>query len=741
MINPHLSERFDSIRTDHILRLWDRVRIGFNKCFLENTSVLNWECEEVAIPFDALEKVPLFSLLSEGGLPNDCGFLFLAINEIISMYNVFSERIARFCIPMNDTATRHNKAINPRFIVRGYGDAIKIGAVTPLTEECLTWVAECSWDTTTQMFNMDKVSSLLHSMIDLHDQPPLISNPLDFLRQNFVFRDDAILTWDILGADTGACVDHFGNFFANRQDALLAYEIHQLLDLLNVSSGEGDMRRTMMDHFHCLDYEQIRLLLEGCGNVLSVIHDTQSDLFFDSLASFLDDLGGTSNDQVDLDPFHEMGFPALDDNQMRFVRSLNSSEFVELLLYCIYQMASEAYLFSQLPLNVKEPCTFELKQELKFRLGELCNQTTARVVVDSLEVFIQDVLAYYESPLTKAAAATNEPLQTFLQLNNFCDESDPVFAALPKTVTLRNYVSLRQELHQMKLSFLSASDTNPQANADQKTKTTFNTTSQGRCWLWEDKSLAQEHSAGNGIDAIAPHRSNHNLWKLWFEKEIPGEESVCNSLDTENVHMSALNSETTQSKLKSVATTDLFADESSHDHPDHSAVHFYSAKLIQRWWRNVFACTRRNEFTYDVCIDDDNISENHDDLQSLTKTDEINLELIKECNSDYDDDWPSCDPEITVKPSCDVSNLDLSYGSQSDEMQLRQRLNRYSLPQILADQLLALGARSVDDVCMLLSPEFVTEAPIQLWLATLTFLDRKKLCRFVTEFSQNPQNS
>ena len=96
MNSPHLCERFDSVRADHILRVWDRVRSGFDKCFLENKKTLSWECEEVPIPFDTLENAMLFSLLSEGGLPNECGFLFLARNEIVSMYNVFAEKIARF---------------------------------------------------------------------------------------------------------------------------------------------------------------------------------------------------------------------------------------------------------------------------------------------------------------------------------------------------------------------------------------------------------------------------------------------------------------------------------------------------------------------------------------------------------------------------------------------------------------------------------------------------------------------
>jgi hypothetical protein len=686
MMNPHLCEMFDSDRTDHIIRLWDRVRIGFNKCFLENSRALNWECEEVAIPFDALENALLFSRLSEGGLPNSCGFLFLAINEIISMYNVFTERIARFCTRANDIGTGHN-AINPRFIIRGYGDTIKIGAVAPLTKECLNWVAECSWDSRTQTFNTEKLNSLLRDMIDLYDQPALISNPMDFLRQNFVFRDDALQTWNIVDAYTGVRVDHFGNFFANRQDAVLADDIYQLLVLLDLSSGEGAMRRTLMDHFHCLDYEQIRLMLEGSRNVLSVIHDSQSDVFFDTLDSLLDELVCTSDGRVD--PFHEMGFPALDDNQMRLVRSLNSREFVELLLYLLYQMASEAYLFSSLPLYMKDPYTNEMKQELQSRLDELCGQMTARVVVDSLEVFTRDILAFYEIQLINAAAVTNQLLQPFLCSNNFCDDSDPVYAALPPKTALRNYVSLRQILHQMKLSFSSlSSDINPDVNADQKAKTSFNTTSQGRCWLWEGTNPMQENFAENDPSASASRRPCPDLWKLWFEKEIPCGEAVFTSYDTKDVN---------EVLVESTSTC-----KSNHDH---SAAFSNAAKIVQTWWRR-FTCSQRNEFTYEVCSDDDDDNVTEANLQSFAKTDLIVIKERKEVhelvnnkkkghdssksfvnnrietsersneNADYGEtvEKSSSFEEHFLSfnsPSYDVSVLDLSHGSQSDEMQKR----------------------------------------------------------------------
>ena len=182
---------------------------------------------------------------------------------------------------------------------------------------------------------MEKVKNLLCDMIDLSDQPALISNPLDFLRQNFVFRDDAIQTWDVLDRDTGVCKDHFGNFFANRQDALLADEIHQLVVYLDLSFGDGAIRRTLMDHFHCLSYEELRSMLEGCRNVLGLLRSRESDVFFESFDSLLNDLFCTDGQVIDLDPLQEMGFPPLDINQMRLVCSLNTYEFVELLLYLL----------------------------------------------------------------------------------------------------------------------------------------------------------------------------------------------------------------------------------------------------------------------------------------------------------------------------------------------------------------------------------------------------------------------
>lgn len=703
---------------------------------LENARVLHWECEEVAIPFDALENAPLFSLLSEGGRPHDHGFLFLAISEIISMYNAYSEQLARFCVPINDPAT-HRMEINPRFIIRGYGNAIKIGAVTPLTEECLNWVAECSWDSGMKMFNMEKLDNLLHNMIDLHDQPALISNPLDFLRQNFVFRDSDLQTWDVLDANIGPRVDHFGNFFANRQDEVLADEIYQLLVLLDLPSGEETIRRTIMDHFHCLDYEQIRQMLEGCRTVLGVLHDTHSKVLFDSLGSFLDNLVYNSSIRVDMDPWCEMGFPSLDDSQIQFVRSLTSNEFVELLLYCMYQMASEAYLFSNLPLFMKDPYTFEMQQDLKHRLEEVCGRLKSRAVADSLEIFDRDILAFYEKQLMNGAAKTNELLQPFLCSNNFCDDSDLVFAALPPTTTVRNYVSLRQTLHQLRLLFLSrSSDINPELSADQKASSSLHTISQGRCWLWEEKIQIQENSAADDIDVMGTSACigpNNDRWKLWFEKQIPRDEAVfirSDPTDANGIPKTAANSDSSSSSLKDVDTARLSNVETTaifkciNDRSDNGTTIVNAAKRVQTWWRRVSVCTHRNEFTYEVCNDDE-------DDEKGTRS-QVSIEEIVEKSI-------SCETPIIMvhPPSCDVSNLDLSYGSESDEMRMRQCLEKYTLPQILGDHFLTLGVRSVNDICMLLSPEIVNEESIQSWLKSLPLLDRMKLQRLVQENKKN----
>lgn len=251
-----LQERFDSARVHHTLALWDRARIGLNRLLLETDRKVHWECEEVSIPFDTLEDTKLVFLLSEGSHPTDGNdFLFLIINEIVTAYNSFSKKLAAF-YSSKDVYNANTTMLQPRFIIRGYGGAAKIGSVVPLSTDDLTWVAECCWNSESCTYETEKMKCMLQDMVNLHDKPVILSNPLDHLREKFCFRDDAVLSFDEFNRNITITANKDGNFFANHQDAQLVDEVHQLLNTLRMEIGDGQIRRTLIDNFHGLDYDR-----------------------------------------------------------------------------------------------------------------------------------------------------------------------------------------------------------------------------------------------------------------------------------------------------------------------------------------------------------------------------------------------------------------------------------------------------------------------------------------------------
>jgi hypothetical protein len=757
MTVERLSERFDSAYVHHVLELWDRVKAGFNKCFLECNQKLNWECQEVSIPFDKLENATLMCLLSEGAHPTENDFLFLAINEVISVYNNFAERISHFCLS-DDGATTNKKVFHPRFIIYGYGDAVKIGAVAPLSACNLNWVAECSWDSHNGIFNLKKVKSLLRDLINLEDQPCLISNPLDHLRETFHFRDDTVQSWDESKRETHISVDRYGNFLANGQDAQLVEEVHQLLSVLDMTTGDETIRRTIMDHFHCLDYKQIRSMMEGCRNVLDVLYISKKEKLFESLGSLLHDLVSTSHDDADVNPLQEMGFPTLVEKQSRLMLSLNTNEFFEIVFYCGYQLASEAYLFSNLPLYMNDPYTMEMKHELIGNLSGLLGEKSAKSVANHVDEFIRDILGFYERQLVNQASKTNELLQVFLVTNNFCDDSDPVFSSLPPTTSLRNYISLRQTLQQMKLSLLScstiASEFLPSTDCDSPANISLATTTRGHCWLWEDRSVERD-GAPNDVDDLALKMASHDQWKLWFERAIPpipGSDVVMADAsstvdeiavttqtptpinnDTETFHVMNNN----KSTIDDITADDII-------NLDINA-EFYAARVLQRWWRRVTEYMSDNEFKYNVYSDDEEDADKRDSVENCG--DNLSYRM-----SDYGPDAavPTAsssssfvlESEFLVESQQSDSQplpWNVSYGTQVDEMRMRQCLDEHALPQVVADSFLSFGARSMDDICMFLAPgtgstnsEFVEE-----FLSKFTPLDRLKLGNLVKSMSSS----
>ena len=586
MTKEHLQQRFDLARVQHLLGLWERCRVGLNEILADTDQKVHWQCETVSIPFEKLESAKLVSLLSEGQFPTDGNdFLFLIINETVDLYNVFAEKLSAFTA--STAASDDHRTIPPKHIIRGLAGALKISAVTPLTKQELNWMAESCWDSEEQVYDSDRLRFLLQNAINLFDSPAHIANPLDHLRERFCFRDDGAP--DCINAQTSvAIIKQNGLYFANRQDAQLVDEVQQLLAALDVTVGDQGVRRTLIDNFHSLDYNSLRAMLEGSRSLFDLLLSNERNEF-QTIGSALDEnVQARDATEQNSDPLQALGFPKMSGKQSRLVLSLDAFQTVEFVNYAAQQLASEAYLFAGLALYMTDPLSDDTANEIKAGIDSLCSGRNVEAVVQHIDEFVRDVLSFYESQIVQGAAKTNSSLRTFLSRSNFCDGSDPVFAALPTTVSLRHYASLRQLLHQVKLSlmFRLSSDVMDAVATCEERNESLTTTTRGRCWLWEDEEFT--YTDINKKESEQPTQGQLR-GKLWFERALSATETIA-ATDTEAVEvvMEEVDAETAHAAEPRRAPkhaehqNEEVLLEGEHDPEDAEC---RAATVLQRWWR------------------------------------------------------------------------------------------------------------------------------------------------------------
>jgi hypothetical protein len=703
MKKERLRERFDSARVHHILALWERVRIGLNTILAETDHKVRWQCEEVSIPFDKVENAQLAYLLSEGLHPTDGNdFLFLVINEAVEHYNNFAEKLAVFS-GGDDNA----KELQPRFIIRGYGGAVKVGAVVPLSKDELHWVAESCWDSGTGGFHQP----VLKDMINLHDPVALIANPLNHLREKFCFREGDVLSFGESNASSTITL-HSGNYFANYQDAQLFDEVQQRSSSLDMLIGDGQIRRTLVDNFYGLDYDRLRAILEGCRSTFDLLWSSQHDSF-EAIGSILHDLVNAREDSEQSDHLQAIGFPKLMEPQSQLILSLDMHQFVELVNYAGFQLASEAYLFSNLPLHLTEPLTDDIEDAISTAMRCLGENLGVEAAAKQVEEFSRDVLSFYEIQLLDGASKTNQSLRVFLSENNFCDTSDRVFAALPPTVSLRHYISLRQCLHQIKLSLLYRSaDSVTAAATIVKRDDSFTKTSRGRCWLWEDDNISSMDETTEAYGDEPSTRESRDLSRLWFEQALPGTEvvnaeSAAAKEDHDDIAMTEVDVETTE-KPEEVVTDAAQAFEEEDSRPVDRETS--AARLLQRWWRR--------ELRISIAMDlmDD---------ESESDTDCNDMVAMNVDSQQSDDDVLETDHEVvanqrrkrTETTKERISPVEVTHATHEEDILMQKWLDEHSLHQTVGDALAKLGARCVDDIKMLVQecPELSSRlAPLDL---------------------------
>lgn len=226
-------------------------------------------------------------------------------------------------------------------------------------------------------------------------------------------------------------------------------------------------------------------------------------------------------DSNNISRLQSAGFPVMSEQQSRLILSLDAEQFVEMTRFAEYQIASEAYVYANLPMCMTEPLTCEQERSLVSCLTDLHEKVDKEmVVVKYIDEFVRDILSFYETQIVHCSVKQNQPLKVFLAENNFCDSSDPVFAALPSTITVRSYVSMRQRLHQIKLSLLfQIGSFGSKNDQDAGNSDTIAWATRDHCWLWKDRALQQ----GDGpCYASYSRHALQSQWRLWFEQALPG---------------------------------------------------------------------------------------------------------------------------------------------------------------------------------------------------------------------------
>ena len=632
-----LRRRFDSVTANHIGTLWDRVTAGVNEYLREVEHKIAYECEDIQVGFDKLENAPLVALLSEGDHPTDGNdVLFLIINDIIGAYNNFARRIAE-CVSSDACDSTPSQELHPKFVATGCGGAVAMSAAMPLSASDLTMLVASYWNSDQKCYDLTSLGNALHRELGLRHSPPVISNPSKCLRECFRFRDDRLRPLVDSGMNASMLTGEDGEYFANHQDYHLARDVRHSLLAVELFIGDAGIRRTLVDNFYSFDYNQLRLMLEGCRSLLASVSMEFVD--FDSVEQAL---RIASSDQISdfnvVQALQSFGFPELRLSQAQLLVTLDAAQFVELVKFLSYQLASESHLFANLPLCMTDPLKDADREEIDSRLEDLLEDRSAKKVVELIDEFTRDILSFYELQI-REAASSNRSLKGFLADENFCDDKvDPVFALLPTRVSLRNYVSLRQHLHQQKLRFLSsepiATTNGLNRNIDSKTIDLVTRPSRGRCWLWEDDEMDDEEALDEeGQVHSAPYNEN---WSLWFEtREDYGEEMFGDEMIQEAGTMARREDEAAKSSMDDIGSDE--SDAKSMEIDEEEAVdregdgnEAFSARTLQRWWRRQRAEFDRGNDLLDVdglgymfVIDDDD-----DEAEDIFDSDETEQNLI-----------------------------------------------------------------------------------------------------------------
>jgi hypothetical protein len=559
-----LIRRFDAIQSNYVVRLWERAAKGFN-IILNSQHQIFWNCEEVKMPFQNIEDASLLMFLSEGNHPTDGNdYLFLLIYHIINKSNLFSQRLHEFHKVINSDSIMPE--VHPKFVIRGNHAATAVSSLNFYSLDDLASLIESVWCVERGLYDLNKISPVIfEEMIGFLIHRPAILDPLSFLRERFQFRDEKMQTNAKVESSQASYRSSIRHYFVRIQDMQLFEDVwHSLMKLkLDKPRSLEGLTRTFSVHFYQADYECLRSILEGLRTSTKLLLPNTSDghqTLFQAVSLFFQETDKYTNLQ-------SLGFPTMSDMQLQFILSLELEYLPDFVTFLGYQLASEAYSFSNLSLSMTDPLTTNVMEEIVSNCRRMCfsdadekNSSSAlREAMKSLDSFVNDGLKFYEAQICDAASsATNKSLRIFLKNNNFCDDgSFPFFACIPEEVTLHNYVPLRQLLHQTKLQMLWKHEnsgilaTNPDSvvgtddpiemvalstdlSGSESVRMSFSRPHRGNHWLWAEEVIPDivmedcEDDRKMGAE-INPEEANYG--GLWFQRRSADDEIQRNKVD------------------------------------------------------------------------------------------------------------------------------------------------------------------------------------------------------------------
>ncbi|CAB9511697.1 Ring finger protein [Seminavis robusta] len=689
MEESRLLRRFDSIHARHMTSLWGRVVKGANQLLEQMDNKALWNCTEIDIPFTRIEGAAIFALLSEGSDPLDggCDFLFLMINEIVTKYNRYVQQLSELKLPGTLRNEFVDRVIHPKFLMAGSGGAAVINRSTAMSSLELDTLVESVWNRDLAAFEPNRLVQSLAVEASLCQSPPAILNPLRHLREEFVFRTDR----KSQGAKDTDCADIFrdlvdGTHFAREQDLRLVCDVREELHAaLGDNANDSSIRPALCSELHKeLDSHQKTIgFLGGLRNLLGLFSPDSRD----GAGQFEEALGGVggSNRASSTQPsrneqMKEIGFPDLSPSTMDILLALNKPQIVELVRFLNFHLASEGYLYSDLPVYLVDPLSREAILAMVASMQDFCEENGVQRALSCLKEFVGDVLILYENLLVEEAGLHTKSLKEYLQENNFCGTEDPIFVLLPNEIHLQNYVSLRQHLQQAELSLqhqLLASSTVEGQDLHREYHSEASgccRLSAGECLLWQPE----------GEIVVEPLPIRNTKGGLWF-------------LDCPTIDVAS-------DRAKHAGASTVIDDDAL-------------ARRIQRWWRRIKQS--RNPFRMDIEMQGE--EEFYDTLSHEDEMEEDEEEFF-----DYDEEGiPMDDNQVEavgedVAENGEAKAIDaLANPAPPTISAMEEWLEQHKLPRKVIEDLIELGATTIEDVKMVVEDEEM--------IGAFKKLDQKKL--------------